>query len=99
MNIKDWNALNPVVIKKMRAKLFTRALYVLSFRSSVYLTKSFYSLSAKVRPDEEYVSQFNDTLRDRALAELEGRTGDTDSEPDEDEDDGSDVDEPEPEEM
>ena len=78
-DLTDWNKGNPVVIGKICNKFFERALYVITYASilSVLTCPSSHSAGAL---SLEATSRVSNDAKLCAQQELEGRTGDTDSE-------------------
>ena len=78
-DLTDWNKGNPVIIGKIRNKFFERALYVITYASILSVLTCPSSRSAGAL-SLEATSRVSNDAKLRAQQELEGRTGDTDSE-------------------
>lgn len=81
-DLTEWNKGNTLVIGKIRNKLFERTLYVIPYASVLSALTQPYSHSAGTL-SLEATSRVSNDAKLRAQQELEGRTGDTDSEEEE----------------
>lgn len=78
-DLQNWGALNPPVVEAIRKKLYIRAWYVL-FVWIFFKILKLCSRNAGVVTEIKIKQNLVGEAMDRARAELDGRTGETDSE-------------------
>jgi hypothetical protein len=85
-DIRAWNALAPDVILNIRTKMYKKARYIVFVHRLYIWTDTLFSVAAKVDTLAPMKNHVAGEVKDKLLKELEGRTGETDSEDSDSED-------------